>query len=367
MKKTFNVPGKQRKGPPPVGRGSQAAPPAKEVPKTLKEVLDKPGREKEEKEGFHPRNAHKFGYDFKALMSGTPSLAYFVRLNEHDQPGINFLVPAAVKMLNKALLKHFYDVSHWDIPEGYLCPPIPGRAEYIHHAADLLAAANKGQVPGRGVKVLDIGTGANCVYPIIGHVEYGWNFVGTDIDPVAIDNAKKIVAENVVLKDGIACRLQDSSINTFKGIMNSDELFDLSICNPPFHASLKEALGLTEKKLKNLGANTKGKPVQNFGGQHAEVWCKGGEKEFIERMIAQSKMVAENFLWFTTLVSKKENLSGIHKELDKAGATEVQIIDMKYGHKISRIVAWTFKNEAQQQEWAAKRWQANAASTNDPA
>jgi 23S rRNA (adenine1618-N6)-methyltransferase len=330
-----------------------------------KKIIRKPGvkpaprvpEKPSEKEGFHPRNPHRFAYDFQALMKSSPKLAYYVSANEHGNPSINFFVPAAVKALNRALLKHFYDVDHWDIPEGYLCPPIPGRADYIHYMADLLAELNAGKVPGRGVRVLDIGVGANCVYPIIGHMEYGWEFVGTDIDPVAVKAAEQNITSNLPLKGAVECRLQRSSLNTFKGVVLPGELYDLSVCNPPFHASLAEALGLTEKKLKNLGAPTGGdKPVQNFGGQHAELWCKGGEKEFIERMIAQSVMVARQVLWFSTLVSKKDNLTGIYSALKKAGVADLRTISMTHGHKVSRIVAWTFFSAEQQQEWVGKRW-----------
>jgi 23S rRNA (adenine1618-N6)-methyltransferase len=40
------------------------------------------------------------------------------------------------------------------------------------------------------VRVLDIGVGANCVYPLIGHAEYGWRFLGVDIDEAALANAQ---------------------------------------------------------------------------------------------------------------------------------------------------------------------------------
>lgn len=77
---------------------------------------------------------------------------------------VNFADPLAVKTLNKALLAHFYGVTHWDIPDGFLCPPVPGRADYVHHLADLLADDNGGVVP-KQATVLDIGTGANLIYP----------------------------------------------------------------------------------------------------------------------------------------------------------------------------------------------------------
>lgn len=141
---------------------------------------------------MHPRNKHSGRYDFEKLTKASPELARFVSLSPRGESTIDFSDPEAVKALNSALLKHFYGVTKWDIPAGYLCPPIPGRADYMHSIADLLASRNGGVIPrGPSVRVLDIGVGANCIYPIIGHYEYGWEFVGSDVDPVAIASAKE--------------------------------------------------------------------------------------------------------------------------------------------------------------------------------
>ena len=159
--------------------------------------------------GLHPRNKHQGRYDFKELISSCPELAPFVRLNNYNDESIDFSNAKAVMMLNKALLKHFYKIDYWNIPEGYLCPPIPGRADYIHHIADLLASSNNGKIPtGSQIKCLDIGVGANCIYPIIGNKEYGWSFVGSDIDPVSIQSANEIIENNASLKGNVTLRLQ---------------------------------------------------------------------------------------------------------------------------------------------------------------
>ncbi len=205
-----------------------------------------------EKENLHPRNLHRKVYDFELLIKTTPQLAEFVKLNQYQTESINFSDPDAVKALNKALLKQYYGINYWDIPAGYLCPPIPGRADYIHYMADLLGEANNGIVPvGEQIKVLDIGTKRNCVYPLIGNSVYGWQFVGTDIDPVAINSANKIIAENPSAKNNIICRLQTNQADVFKRIIKQDEVFDLTICNPPFHASWQERRrrGLTENGI----------------------------------------------------------------------------------------------------------------------
>lgn len=295
--------------------------------------------ERPKNSALHERNRHRNGYDFAALIKSCPELAVYVAINKYGNESIDFANPKAVKALNKALLYHFYGVKHWDIPEGYLCPPIPGRADYLHYAADLLAT----NLPkAKKIKVLDIGVGANCVYPIIGNYEYGWNFVGADIDELAVRNARNIVEVNPPLRQNVEIRLQPAKDKIFKNIIHKEEYFDLVICNPPFHASAAEALAGSQRKVRNLGHNNYNKPVLNFGGQDLELWTTGGEIGFIDRMISESKLFKKQCLWFTSLVSKSENLEPIAAMLTRAEVAEKRMSEMMTGNKVTRIVAWRF-------------------------
>jgi 23S rRNA (adenine1618-N6)-methyltransferase len=297
---------------------------------------------------MHSRNRHLARYDFTQLTKSCPELAPHVLVNKFGDESIDFANPESVKLLNKAILKEFYKINWWDIPPNYLCPPIPGRADYLHNVADLLYGAR-----GKSIVALDIGVGANCVYPLIGQYEYGWSFLGSDIDQEAITSAQSILDHNLELKEQIELRLQAKANQIFKGILKPNELIDISICNPPFHASAEEAAAGSERKLKNLRLQKK---VLNFGGKSHELWCTGGEKAFIKSMIEESLLVASQCLWFTTLVSKKENLPDLERELKRVKAFDVKIIEMSQGQKISRILAWTFQNDDQQKTWAKKRW-----------
>jgi len=309
-----------------------------------------------EKSGLHPRNPHRFRYDFEKLIGSCPELAQFVSLNKYKNKSIDFANPDAVKMLNRALLKHFYRVSYWEIPENYLCPPIPGRADYIHYIADLLASCNENEIPtGKNISVLDIGVGANCVYPLIGQATYGWKFVGTDIDPLAISSAKRIIDKNS-LKDFVECRQQKSPTDIFFGMIRENEKFDVSVCNPPFHSSREEAQEVAVRKQTNLGYKKTEKTILNFGGQDAELWTPGGELEFVRRMIEESIEFKESVFWFSSIISRSENLQLIYRMLEKANVFDVKKIEMSQGNKISRIVAWTFLNKKKQKEWTEKRW-----------
>ncbi|MDX1724227.1 MAG: 23S rRNA (adenine(1618)-N(6))-methyltransferase RlmF [Pseudomonas sp.] len=319
-----------------------------------------PAKPDADKGQLHPRNRHQGRYDFPALIEASPELAAFVIINPYGNESIDFANPAAVRVFNRALLKQFYGIAHWDIPADYLCPPIPGRADYLHYLADLLAASNAGEIPrGAKVRALDIGVGANCIYPLLGNREYAWQFLGSDIDASAIASAKAIVQSNPGLAGAIELRQQPDSQHILQGLLGTDERFDLSLCNPPFHASAEEASSGSKRKWRNLGKlDPKRKlPVLNFGGQAAELWCPGGEAAFVSRLIAESAQHAQQVLWFSSLISKASNLPGVYSALKKAGALEVRTVEMAQGQKQSRFVAWTFLTPQQRQDWRQARWQ----------
>jgi 23S rRNA (adenine1618-N6)-methyltransferase len=302
---------------------------------------------------------HRYRYDFEDLTKTLPELKPFVFINKFNVESIDFANAEAVRLLNKSILMHFYSIKNWDIPAGYLCPPVPGRADYIHYIADLLAITSNGKIPtGIKINILDIGMGANCIYPIIGSKEYGWHFVGTDIDKIAIHSAENILKTNAILTGKINFRLQKNSENILEGIIKPDDKFDAIICNPPFHASAEEALEGNRRKQNNL-AEKSGKKItendteaeNNFGGQASELWCDGGEKEFVKKMVRESKNFKTQVLWFTCLVSNKDHLKTIENALKNAKAARIKIIEMAQGQKISRFIAWTYLTKSQHEGW----------------
>lgn len=305
---------------------------------------------KSEKINLHPKNAHKFGYDFDKLIHTNPDLNQYVFINNFATKTIDFSDPDAVKSLNKSILMHDYAIDFYDLPENYLCPPIPGRVDYIHYIADLLSANNNNVIPtGENIVGLDIGIGSNCIYPILGNALFNWTFVGTDIDENAIQNCKKIIENNPKLIDGISLQLQVEPRFIFKNIISREDKFAFTICNPPFHNSAVEATKSSIRKVNNLEKIRTQKPVLNFGGQSSELWCDGGEIAFVTQMFYESAKYPLQVLWFTTLISKKENLPNVYKILNKLQAVEVKTIEMSQGQKTSRIVAWTFMTKKQQQ------------------
>lgn len=282
------------------------------------------------KDQLHPRSRFRSRYDFARLVAAHPALAAFVKTNAHGDAGIDYADPRAVKALNAALLADAYGLRGWDLPAGHLCPPIPGRSDYIHHLADLLEMCR-----GADIRVLDVGTGASVIYPLIGACEYGWSFVGSDIDAGSLRWAQK----NVQGIDKIELRLQKHPEHCFHGIIRPGEHFVATMCNPPFHASAADAAAGTRRKQQNLGLKSQ---ALNFGGTASELWCMGGELGFIRRMIAESREFAAHVGWFTTLVSKSEHLPRLEKALRQVQAVEVRLQEMAQGQKKSRVIAWRF-------------------------
>lgn len=301
------------------------------------------------KSGLHPRNKHRDLYDLDALTQVNEALSEYVFVNEHGTTTIDFFSDQAVIELNKALLYKYYGLTYWDIPAGYLCPPVPGRADYIHHLADLIKSQKE-------VRILDIGTGANCIYPIIGHQEYGWDFVASESDDLAFQNALDIIEKNEVLKGHIDLRKQENKNRFFQGIIRQGEVFECSMCNPPFFSSAKEAKAANRKKFKSLNPKSTRSKNLNFGGQGNELWTPGGEELFIHNMIHESRQLATSCYWFTTLVSKENILQSIFKAFRRAKVAEYKTVEMSQGNKKSRFVAWTFLDTKQRKIWEDVRW-----------
>ncbi|MFZ1806304.1 MAG: 23S rRNA (adenine(1618)-N(6))-methyltransferase RlmF [Cyclobacteriaceae bacterium] len=315
-------------------------------------------KNQKEKIRLHTRNKNRERYDLSALTKATPELKNQITLNKYGVESVDFSNPLAVKLLNTAILSHYYGIANWEFPDKNLCPPIPGRADYIHHMADLLAENNFGTIPtGDKITGLDIGLGASCIYPIIGVTEYGWKFIGSDIDPKSIASSQQIVNSNSSIKGKIECRLQKNSKDVFYGILNKEDRIEFTVCNPPFHSSAEDAQKGSQRKIMNLSGKKVKTPELNFSGISKELIYDGGEYKFIQNMIRESEKFSKNCLWFSTLVSKQSNLKRIYALLENTKAIQIKTIPMGTGNKSSRIVTWTFLSKEERKEWRETRWQ----------
>ena len=288
---------------------------------------------------LHTRNRHQGRYPFLELFSKFPILKDFETLSPRGEQTLDFTNPKAVVCLNQVLLENDYGIKNWSVPDGYLCPGVPGRADYIHHLADLLSVSRNKIIPrGESIRILDIGVGANGIYSLIGASEYDWSFIGSDIDQNALDHLQNILNLNPKLKGKIQLRRQSQSGSIFKGIIGEHEKFDATLCNPPFHSSAEEAREINLKKWRNLGIAG----VANFGGQSNELWCDGGEVQFVTQMIKESVCFKDKCHWFSSLVSKENSLELLLLVLKRYLVNDYCVINLEQGQKKTRILAWTF-------------------------
>ena len=291
---------------------------------------------------MHAQNPYSSRYDLKRLIKHYHTLEKFILLNPSGEETIDFSSSEAVFALNKAMLLADFNLGNYDLPSGYLIPPVPGRLDYLLHIRDFIAekfnSTQDSQLIG-----LDIGSGANGIYCILGAQHFDWKMVGSETDVKAVGIVNANIRQTKGLKDKIDIRHQEYKGSLFKNIINPKEQFDFVVCNPPFHSSKKEALKGSLRKVKNLGGfAAKEKFLLNFEGQANELWCNGGEVLFIKRLIKESVIFKKQVKVFSTLVAKSESVAAIKKQLNKAKAN-YQVIPMALGNKKGRYVMWWFE------------------------
>lgn len=353
------------------------------------------GVNERQSQGPHPRNSFKGSYDMDQLCNAFPPLSKYIIRPDHDnnsknkeqrllRPTIKFADPEAVRALNTALLVSHYGIlpSYSDIlPRDALVPPVPGRADYVHHIADILAESSKAcNTPNdHSIQGFDVGTGASAIYPLIANSVYGWKMIGSDVNPPSIKSAADIVKDNS-LQEVVDVRLQSSNGKIFDSVWRLNEEFDFTMCNPPFYPSLEAFHAENSRKVRGLaksvanrgrkGSSSKSKESKiigkvtsnNFGGTSSELWCDGGEVTFVKRMIDESKRYKDRCLWFTSLVSRKENLAKIEQYLRMKNSrqrlnvvAQTHKVSMGAGAKSTSIIMWTYFDEMERQRWASRR------------
>ena len=291
---------------------------------------------------MHSQNPYGEGYDLKRLAKHYTTLQKYIVLNPSGEETIDFSSSSAVYELNKAILLADFKLADYHLPIGYLIPPIPGRLDYLLYIRDFFI--EKFSLDADSIlRGLDIGAGANGIYCVLGAQHFNWTMVGTESDAKATEIAIANLKYTKGLQDKVEIRHQENKSFLFKNMIQSNEQFDFTVCNPPFHSSREEAVRGSLRKLKNLGGATNKQELSlNFEGQANELWCNGGEALFIKRLIKESVLFKNQVKVFTSLIAKADNLPKIEKQLKKAKAN-YHINPMAQGQKKGRYVAWWFE------------------------
>jgi 23S rRNA A1618 N6-methylase RlmF len=153
----------------------------------------------------HSKNPYKLAKpNFAHLAKQHPTLlAAYVQVNPLSGKGsIDFMDENAGRALTQALLLEDFHASV-EIPKDHLCPPLPNRVNYLCWLSDLIDSSS-GIGGHSGVPaILDIGVGPVCVYPILGHALFQWDFIGTDVDSDAVAHCESNLYRNPTFKDHV--------------------------------------------------------------------------------------------------------------------------------------------------------------------
>ena len=252
---------------------------------------------------------------------------------------IDWRDPAALRALTQTLLLHDFGLR-WDIPANRLCPTVTNRLNYIHWIEDLLEVGKNTKISSdsRSASVwgLDVGTGASCIYPLLGcKLHKDWKFWCTEIDSESIASAQRNVLRNQ-LQDRIHCVRAKERSDIFDPIFSQESappLFSFSMCNPPFFEE---------------GHNLPSTTATGQSAQPTETHARGGEVAFVLRMYEESAKFPLRTVWYTTMFGKKSNFRRFLRILTRQGGPRrVEKSTLVQGRLRRWVVAWSFLPQPQ--------------------
>ncbi|KAG6968119.1 hypothetical protein JG687_00003925 [Phytophthora cactorum] len=215
--------------------------------------------------------------------------------------------------LTKTLLLHDFGLQ-WDIPINRLCPP-----QTDQKSTEVTVSG------------IDVGTGANCIYALLGATTNKWNFIATEINSDSYECAKENVARNQ-LETLISIKRTRSNKLLLEPLQDEppERKFDFVMCNPPFFDNINEA-------------DTN--PDSSCMGSANEMVFPGGEVAFIGNLITESEMLQNRILWFTSMVGKKSSLRKLLALLREKKVKSTRTTEFFQGRTKRWGIAWTFSTD----------------------
>ncbi|KAH6612952.1 hypothetical protein B0J18DRAFT_71346 [Chaetomium sp. MPI-SDFR-AT-0129] len=274
------------------------------------------------------RQLYGSGPDFRSLARRDARFAAVAQSNGQ----LDFSDPAATMQLTKTLLKIDFGLEI-DLPDDRLCPPVPNRHNYILWLKELMDSTSYEQ-PGRKLIGLDIGTGASCIYPILGTAQRPWHFVATDIDTKSLGYAEKNVRLNRL--DEQVRVLQRKPADPLIPLDDAGvQSIDFTMMNPPFYTSEDDMLSSANKKSRP--------PMSACTGAPVEMVCEGGEVAHVGRLLRESLVLREKVQWYTSMVGKLSSLETLVDQLVEKGIHNYAVTEFVQGNKTRRwALGWSF-------------------------
>ncbi|KAJ8977955.1 hypothetical protein NQ317_008147 [Molorchus minor] len=260
---------------------------------------------------MHPRNIYKSPPNFKELALEFPEFRPFVRPDLNGKITLDFKDVHALRALSCVLLKKDFGLIV-EMPMNKLIPTIPLRLNYILWIEDLLKAATSENIVG-----IDIGTGASCIYPLLAAKKNKWAMLATENDSNSFSDARNNVERN---------KLQDL-IRVV--LVKQDKLLEGVIEDREYDFCISRKAGRPH-------------PKNAFCASVNEVVAKGGEVEFITRLIDESKNINRRIKVYSTMIGQKSSLPPLKKALREASVTSFNESYFCQGNTTRWGLAWTF-------------------------
>nr|XP_018999717.1 uncharacterized protein I203_07602 [Kwoniella mangroviensis CBS 8507]OCF63178.1 hypothetical protein I203_07602 [Kwoniella mangroviensis CBS 8507] len=271
--------------------------------------------------------------DFARLASRFPDFAQYVTVFEEGFASIDFQDPSALRSLTKCLLKEDWDLDV-DLREDRLCPTITNRLDYLLYVLDLepYLPSSSSSKP---IRVLDTGTGATAIYPILLHrLRPNAKITATELDQVSHEHSLSVLTQNSIPTSSIDVLRAPSSGPILFPILDDEVLeWDLTICNPPFFGSEEEIREGQEGK--ELGAHAAPTAANN------ELITPGGEVAFVGKMIEESLKIGERCRWYTSLIGKYASLSALVELLRQNKIDNYLLKSIKLSKTTRWILGWS--------------------------
>ncbi|GAA5872763.1 hypothetical protein JCM1840_004511 [Sporobolomyces johnsonii] len=294
------------------------------------------------------RNPYSTPPDFCGLARSVPAFAPFLRKTGKGAT-IDWQNDEAVRALTSALLERDFGLR-LSLPEDRLCPTVPSRLEYVLWVLKLALLTSDSpstlNAPSR-LTGLDVGTGASAIYPLLAcrtlcppdpsssfssssSSAPAIQMLATDIDAHSLSFAEKNVFENGLLGQISLFHVEKQGRIFPPEVVESVEIIDFTMCNPPFYASPDEiAASLAAKELEPFAVCT---------GASNEMLTPGGEVAFVSRMIDESLSLGSTKIrWFTSLLGKFSSIS--------------PLVDLLKSHHIANYLVHALPPHGQTTRW----------------
>ena len=181
---------------------------------------------------MHPRNPYSAPIGIAELARQFPDVCdHVISRSANGHIVYDWNAPGATYAVTRALLKRDFALD-WQQPPQFLCPPVPGRLNYLLWVEDLVL---QDAAAATSVCVADIGTGASAIFPLIGARRFGWSFIALDSSADALEHARANVDRNC-LQHLVSLRLVPHDGNIADALALHPSITH-TMCNPPFFSS----------------------------------------------------------------------------------------------------------------------------------